>query len=524
MHYKLHSRFRVLAPNFLLLLVALFLPYFAQSQTRIEGGGASEILLDDSGGAVCTMHNGNFAGRSHMTEATTDNIDALGAVATRERVLRSDLGAEIVVISLNFDPDFSEEQFEAAAASFESAAEIWGKKLTSDVPIFVLAAFEPLADGVLGQASSGGLWIGIPGNFDENTVYVDALADKLLGFNLDPGRFEIITSFSTRFPNFYYGLDDNPPAGDFDFRTIVLHELGHGLGISGSGFVDNATETGFIGFSDQFYFAYDRLILTPEEGDGEASITTIPSGTRTLGKVLLEEGPLDAIGPNIQQALGGGFAKIFTVIDSDVLGFEIPGLTDVWRPGSSYSHIDFFTYDGTENSLMVPFASRGEAYSDPGPVTMAILKDIGWGIGATRGRPGFPGRDDADEEEEETASTTRGTSDDDSEGETAEQGTRGGGSFGRRGRGRKSADLQLTAFPNPTTGEITLQMPVSDRKLTAATLFDFTGREIAIPSPVGTKGNARFNLSGEHIAPGVYSLRVAFSDDSVATLRVVKTN
>ena len=38
----------------------------------------------------------------------------------------------------------------------------------------------------------------------------------------------------TNEPDWYFGTDGNTPAGDFDFVTVVMHELAHGLGYAGT--------------------------------------------------------------------------------------------------------------------------------------------------------------------------------------------------------------------------------------------------------------------------------------------------
>src|SRR5262245_975724 len=73
--------------------------------------------------------------------------------------------------------------------AFQFAAEIWGSQLKSDVPIQVLANFDPLActatSAVLGSAGAVTIWhdfgAGTPG-----TWYGAALANKLAGIDLLP--------------------------------------------------------------------------------------------------------------------------------------------------------------------------------------------------------------------------------------------------------------------------------------------------------------------------------------------------
>ena len=54
------------------------------------------------------------------------------------------------------------------------------------------------------------------------------MANKLSGIDLAPNDDDIVANFNSSF-NWYLGTDGN--AGmQFDLMTVVLHELGHGLG------------------------------------------------------------------------------------------------------------------------------------------------------------------------------------------------------------------------------------------------------------------------------------------------------
>jgi hypothetical protein len=59
----------------------------------------------------------------------------------------------------------------------------------------------------------------------------------------------------------------------------------------------------------------------------------------------------------------------------------------VWQQGSSYSHLDYATFNDTENQLMVWALSSGESAHSPGPIALGILRDLGW---ATNEVPSAP--------------------------------------------------------------------------------------------------------------------------------------
>lgn len=127
--------------------------------------------------------------------------------------------------------------------AFQHAADIWGATLTSSVPIRVGASFVPLSctadSAVLGSAGANEIWSDFTNAPRPATWYPAALASKLAGTDVaTPGEPHIISRFNSRLglfpdclpgPGFYLGLDNNPGAG-IDLVTVLLHEMGHGLG------------------------------------------------------------------------------------------------------------------------------------------------------------------------------------------------------------------------------------------------------------------------------------------------------
>lgn len=114
--------------------------------------------------------------------------------------------------------------------AFQHAANIWGARLDSDVPIRIRAQFVALGAGVLGSAGP----VSVARDFANaplpGTWYHIALANKLAGVDLIPASDDINANFSTNF-NFYLGIDNNHGALP-DLVTVLLHEFAHGLGFS----------------------------------------------------------------------------------------------------------------------------------------------------------------------------------------------------------------------------------------------------------------------------------------------------
>lgn len=127
--------------------------------------------------------------------------------------------------------------------AFQRAADIWGETLTSSVPIRVDAAFLPLTctanSAVLGSAGAYEIWSDFDNAPRANTWYPSALASKLAGADVTtPDVPHIVARFNSRLglfadcmpgSGFYLGLDNNFGT-QIDLVTVLLHELGHGLG------------------------------------------------------------------------------------------------------------------------------------------------------------------------------------------------------------------------------------------------------------------------------------------------------
>jgi hypothetical protein len=141
--------------------------------------------------------------------------------------------------------------------AFTHAANIWGATLDSPEPIFVVAAFNPLAPNVLGSAGAWDVFSDFtpsglfPGPLFPTTWHSSALADKRAGHDLDVTAPDINAQFSSNF-NFYLGIDNNHGAQN-DLVAVLLHELGHGLGFQN--FVTESSGANLGGFFDgpRFY-------------------------------------------------------------------------------------------------------------------------------------------------------------------------------------------------------------------------------------------------------------------------------
>ena len=273
--------------------------------------------------------------------------------------------ATITVQYVNFPPN--------AQAAFQQAVAIWQGVLTTPVPISVVAYWEALDETQLGGAAP----VNGFSNFDRapqrDVFYPSALANALAGTDLAPNQPDIEAVFNSTLDDWYFG-NGQTPADQLNFISTVVHEIGHGLGFSGTARVENGT--GRWGTSGRPR-AYD-LFAVNGNGVGIINTAQFPNPSVALAEQL-QGNNLFWSGMLGGAANGGVRPKLYA--------------PSSWQQGSSYSHLDERTYPaGTENSLMTPALAAGETVYNPGPVALGMLADMGWTIagGATQGQVCFP--------------------------------------------------------------------------------------------------------------------------------------
>jgi hypothetical protein len=255
--------------------------------------------------------------------------------------------------------------------AFQYAADIWGSLLDSGVEARVRARFDPLdcnaTSALLGLAGPMAFFRDFVGAPRAATWYPVALANRLAGLDVDPANDDISATFNTvldttcLFPReWYYGLDGNPPSNGVDFVTVVLHELGHGLGMIT--LVDPSTGAKSAGIDDAYMlYLEDHSTgkLYPGMSDLERAVASIDTGD------------LHWVGANVV-ANSGGLSS----------GRHPSGHIEMYAPNPSLaaSSLSHFSTSLSPNELMEP------SYTEPmHTVGLAaqLLQDIGWGqVGA----------------------------------------------------------------------------------------------------------------------------------------------
>jgi hypothetical protein len=255
-----------------------------------------------------------------------------------------------------------------AKAAVEYAANIWASLLVSPQPIVIEAYWESFDDpDVLGLTGAKWLFKNFDGAPLTDTWYPVALANKLAGEDLRPDDVDIRLRLNGDRTDWYFGTDGLPPPDRYDLVTVTLHELMHGLGVSGSMRVsaDGAGRWGSLFFAlGPAPDIYDYFLVN---GSNRQLIdtTTFENPSPELGEALTG-GDIFFGGPTATLANGGLPPKL-----------HAPG---EWEQASSVYELDEAAYPpGSPNALLTPKLAKGEVIRQPGPIVLGILDDLGWG-------------------------------------------------------------------------------------------------------------------------------------------------
>ena len=320
---------------------------------------------------------------SQVTKQVSEPFEMCTPIPSGEqsdfKILRSDFVASRMqsrkTACTTFDIDY-DARFQLtpdARNAFNFAADIWANLLESSTTIRIEANLVTLSNpNVIGSASNGGFFTvaGQPANI----AYNSALAEKLLGSeitNSEGNSIDITINMNSNF-NFYYGLDPNGISpGETDFVTIVLHEIGHGLGISGLSIANTTIgalrQNGNLAVYDSFIVednGFSQILLSqePSTPGGNDGFEENSEGMRDA----FTGGNLYTVSPKAIAANGGNDARLYA--------------PTTYAGGSSVNHLNESTFNFTENALMTPFAASGEIVRDPGPVVLGLFEDMGWSL------------------------------------------------------------------------------------------------------------------------------------------------
>ena len=263
----------------------------------------------------------------------------------------STLKADIVVTYVGFSSEAQE--------AFQFAVDIWKNMIYSPVPIRIKAVWQSLDKGVLGSCGPTGYYKNFNATQLWNCYYPVAIVEKMLGEEVNsPEQFDLEARFNKDFANWYLGTDGNTPSRNYDFVSVVLHELTHGLGFSGLFYTFDGKGAYSYG-NDNIGGIFDQHVINK-------------AGEKLVNKSLFTDPSV-----NLHQALTSGWLDFNTRLSNN----QLPHLyaPAIWDEGSSIYHLDDSTYPGgNSNSLMTPFTGTGEAIHSPGEHSLAIMYEMGW--------------------------------------------------------------------------------------------------------------------------------------------------
>ncbi len=269
----------------------------------------------------------------------------------RSRTKKTD--TEITVTYLNGVPNNARTAFETGVVS------ILKDLFDTPIPINISISWERLDEGALAGAMPGASYSNFPNSPFPQHVYPVALAEKISRRNLNPiDDFDIIITVNSAV-EWYYQFNNPGGIGNrFDFVTVLLHEVLHGLGFTASVGVNEATPPlGFVRvWTNNAISIFTDFLYTGIANPG-TKLTVNQDGTSAMTTALTSNSLFfNLISKNER-------AKLYA-----------PGTFD---PGSSVSHMDESTYNNTNSALMTPFSNRGDIELDPG-LGLDLMYDIGW--------------------------------------------------------------------------------------------------------------------------------------------------
>lgn len=251
---------------------------------------------------------------------------------------------------------------EETRAAFQHAVDRWAELVEFTAPFVIDAGYYPDQDEIL--------------EFEVALACLDAyascmpsaLANNLEGRNVSPHDFDLRIDLYG-LPDWYLGLDGNPPEKQVDMVTIIMHVIGHGLGIL-SGAESAGEGSVALDRIDGQPYLYDRGLWTEDHG----LLTELPSPSETLHDAVTQESLLwgDVEWDNVHGE---------KMRSPSVHTGPVPLLS--WTPYDPLLHVlhldPYYFPDFTDEALMASyFFYQGKSHHSIGPVTLAMLHDMGW--------------------------------------------------------------------------------------------------------------------------------------------------
>ncbi|MDR2577530.1 MAG: hypothetical protein LBC70_01785, partial [Chitinispirillales bacterium] len=235
------------------------------------------------------------------------------------------------------------------------AIDLWSAELAGTIPIDINIMFVNMGPGVLGGSyRQPHYW-----NPTTQTWYSSALGNQLAGYNVVPGMRDIRLEMNSIF-NWNFSITTPPSGSQFDWITIMLHEITHGLGFStlvgsNGGYV--YTTSGGTSANTDFPGIFDRQLYQGILG------ANLPDLNQSQRAALVVSNNLFSGRPDSYLLAANGGTRV---------RMHAP---TTWSSGSSVTHWD--------NSVTFPTfmkfsASQGFRLHTINEREIAIMRDMGW--------------------------------------------------------------------------------------------------------------------------------------------------
>ncbi len=238
-----------------------------------------------------------------------------------------------------------------------AAAQSWDNALATSAsgPVEIAVMWRDLgSSSLLGSAGPNGLYAS--GALPTSSFYAAGHANTLLGFDINgASNPELVVNLNST-PNWYIGTSGNPSSGQIDLLSVVLREIGHGLGFLGSASVNNG--------------GYPSPTLDNPSFVFDESVTHNGQPLLSLGNAnsLLQSN-------NLYLNTSSGLQEKLYAPAS-------------WQEGSSFSHFDESSNPpGTPGALMTPSIGVQQVERDLDSSVLGVFARMGWPMRVTAATP-----------------------------------------------------------------------------------------------------------------------------------------
>ncbi len=230
----------------------------------------------------------------------------------------------------------------------------WDAALGTNVPVVVHVGWECFNNpGVLGFAGPNHFYTS--GSLPTANQYPVALANTFAGRDLNGGEAEIIMGLNAELAGsnscgfatneWYISTAAAVGGGQIDLYSVVLHELGHGLGFLGSAFQEGSQAPAL----EPTRYAYDAFVYT---GETRLLSTANPNAQLTVDNLFFDLG-------------GGHRTRLYSPA--------------TFENGSSFSHFDLSVMN-QPGQLMTPALGNGQLRRVLDAPVLAVLHQQGWNV------------------------------------------------------------------------------------------------------------------------------------------------